>query len=145
MNGLQGPPCMAHNGRAYHPTPTRTMSFTEETVTPPLPRARTQTRAPGVTRLSRLRRRLSQANVVPFEVEFLDGTIERLVGGSYTGDDTDEPRFRIVLRNSKGLSALNELDELTLGIAFLDGDYDIKGDFLSPAWISARSSPTGIR
>jgi cyclopropane-fatty-acyl-phospholipid synthase len=113
------------------PNPTRTMSYTEQTVTPPRARARTKTRAPGVSKLSRLRRRLSQATVPPFEVELQDGTIERLVGGSYTGDDTDEPRFRLRMRNSKGLRALQELDELTLGIAFLDGDYDIEGDFLS--------------
>jgi len=107
------------------------MSYTEETVTPPVSRAGMQQRAPGSSPLSRLHRRLSQANVAPFEVQHQDGSIERLVGGSYTGDDTDEPRFRLRMRTSKGLRALRELDELTLGIAFLDGDYDIEGDFLS--------------
>jgi cyclopropane-fatty-acyl-phospholipid synthase len=107
------------------------MPHAEQTVTPPVSRARKPTPARRVSPLSRLHRRLSQANVAPFEVEFQDGSIERLVGGSYTGDDTDEPRFRLRMRNSNGLRALNELDELTLGIAFLDGDYDIEGDFLS--------------
>src|SRR5688572_14708303 len=107
------------------------MSYTEETVRPPVSRASMRTPAPRSSQLSRLRRRLAQANVPPFEVEHQDGSIERLVGGSYSGDDTDEPRFRLRMRTSKGLRALRELDELTLGIAFLDGDYDIEGDFLS--------------
>src|SRR5688572_33404943 len=96
------------------------MSYTEEPVAPPVWRAGMQERAPGSSPLSRLHRRLSQAHVAPFEVQHQDGSIERLVGGSYTGDDTDEPRFLIRVSNARGLRALRDLDELDLGVAFLE-------------------------
>src|SRR5688572_32615219 len=104
------------------------MSYTEETVTPPVSRAGMQERAPGSSPLSRLHRRLSQAHVAPIEVQHEDGSIERLIDEYYTGDDTDEPRFLIRVSNARGLHALRDLDDLDLGVAFLDGDISREGD-----------------
>ena len=46
-------------------------------------------------------------------------------------DRSDSPRFKLIVQNSRGLAALRALDELQLGIAFLQGDIDVDGDFLS--------------
>ena len=80
--------------------------------------------------LSRLRRRLAHASVPPFEVQLEDGTVQRLGGGSSRADDLD-PRFRLTIRRQRGLRALLSLDELRLAIAYLQGDIDVDGDFLS--------------
>ena len=79
---------------------------------------------------SRLRRRLARASVPPFQVELEDGTLHRFAGGSSAADDT-EPRFRLTVRSQRGLRALLSLDELRLGTAYLLGDLDVDGDFLS--------------
>ena len=107
------------------------MSHAEQTVTPPVSRARMQTLAPRVSPLSRLHHRLSNANVPPFEVQLEDGTVERLVGGSFADADMAEARFRMRVRNARGLRALIALDELGLGVAYLEGDIDVEGDFIS--------------
>jgi cyclopropane-fatty-acyl-phospholipid synthase len=80
--------------------------------------------------LSRLRRRLARVSVPPFEVRLEDGTVHQLAGGSVGGDDL-EPRFRLTIRRQPGLRALLSLDELRLAIAYLQGDIDVDGDFLS--------------
>ena len=87
-------------------------------------------RPPDAGVLSRLRRSLARASVPPFEVQLDDGTVHRLAGGSAGGDDL-EPRFRLTIRNQSGLRALISLDELRLAIAYLQGDIDVDGDFLS--------------
>lgn len=77
-----------------------------------------------------MRRRLAHATVPPFEVQLEDGTVHRLTGGSVGAEDPD-PRFRLTIRRRSGLRALLSLDELRLAIAYLQGDIDVDGDFLS--------------
>src|SRR5262245_17113754 len=86
--------------------------------------------AAGLPELSRLRSRLTSANVPPFEVELEDGRLDRFVGGAFDGDEDGPPRFRIRIRHERGLSALLAFDELRLGVAYLDCDLDVEGEFL---------------
>lgn len=66
----------------------------------------------------------------PFEVALGDGSRHQLSGGLDEAADT-EPRFRITVRRERGLRALLGLDELRLGTAYVNGDLDVDGDFLS--------------
>lgn len=79
--------------------------------------------------LSPFRKRLADTRVPPFEVKLLDGTVHRLVGGSYDGPQ--EARFRLTMQQPGGLTALLAFDEVQLALAFLQGDLDVEGDFLS--------------
>lgn len=76
-------------------------------------------------------RRLEPARVPPFEVKLEDGTIYRLTGGARTVDSDAEPNFRLTVRTRRGLNALASLDELQLGSAYMHGDLDVDGNFLS--------------
>lgn len=82
-------------------------------------------------RLAPLQRRLHNARVPPFDVQLQDGTAYRLAGGDWAEADTTEARFRLTIRTDNGLRALTDLDELQLGVAYLNGDIDVDGDFLS--------------
>jgi len=84
----------------------------------------------GADVLGSLRRRLARAIVPPFDVQLQDGTIHRLAGGLRDAAGIDS-RFRITIRHQRGLRALLSLDELHIGIAYLQGDLDVDGDFLS--------------
>jgi cyclopropane-fatty-acyl-phospholipid synthase len=112
------------------------MTHADPTIMPPSQHARTATperwrdaSPPPV--LSRLRRRVATAKVPPFEVRLEDGTVHRLAGGSAEVDADTEPRFRLTIRTARGRQALESLDELRLGTAFLQGELDVDGDFLS--------------
>ena len=96
----------------------------------------TRTAVPGPDPLSQpalstLCRRLGSARVPPFEVELENGTTYRLAGGARPVESDDEPRFRLRVRTRRALDALSSLDELQLGAAYMQGDLDIDGDFLS--------------
>jgi cyclopropane-fatty-acyl-phospholipid synthase len=48
------------------------------------------------------------------------------------GDQPDDPpAFQVWLRNERGVRALRSLDEVPIGLAFLDGDIDLEGDLLA--------------
>lgn len=75
--------------------------------------------------------RLASVDMSPFEIELQDGNTYYVPSRLTLADRSDEPRFKLVVQNSRGLTALRALDELQLGIAFLHGDIDVEGDFLS--------------
>lgn len=94
--------------------PTRAEQQTSKTDSPLL-----DAKAPPA--LAPLHRRLAQIDAPPFEIALQDGMTYR------TGD----PRFKITIRTDRGLAAIRSLDELQLGVAFLNSDIDVDGDFLS--------------
>ncbi len=89
---------------------------------------------PGRSRiLSAIGRRLRDDVVPPFEIVFADGHVEQLGG---TASDSAErvainPAFRVVVRTAAGERALAALDELAIGEAYLAGEIDVEGDFLT--------------
>src|SRR5262245_21867418 len=72
-----------------------------------------------------LTRRLAGTGVPPFELCLPD---QRNVT---VGQPAGPPAFRVRLRNARAVRALASLDEPTIGLAYLDGDIDIEGDFLA--------------
>jgi cyclopropane-fatty-acyl-phospholipid synthase len=106
----------------------------ERTVTPPTQHAWTRTPVrdsishPMIAPLSR---RLARTALPTFEVELTDGTVYRLAGTANEAHADTEPRCRLSVRTARGLDALASLDELQLGTAYLRGDLDVDGDFLS--------------
>jgi cyclopropane-fatty-acyl-phospholipid synthase len=84
------------------------------------------TRLSGYARLtSALHRRLARPDQPPFEVTFPGGETERF------GSDVGEPRFRLTLHSSEAAKALASLDESRVGEAYMDGLFDVSGDFMS--------------
>ncbi|HXT16877.1 MAG TPA: class I SAM-dependent methyltransferase [Gemmatimonadaceae bacterium] len=81
--------------------------------------------------LSSLHKRLAGTGMSPFVVELPDGTVEHLQGDARAGDDGERARFLLRVRNDRGRRALVSLDEMELGTAYLRGDIDVEGDFLS--------------
>lgn len=71
----------------------------------------------------RLRRKLAGTSVPVFEVALPDGRVERIGDGS-------EVRFRVAVRNREGLGALASFDEHAIGVAYMEGDLDVEGEFL---------------
>ena len=78
--------------------------------------------------LAPLQRRLAGAPVPPppFEVELQDGSVSLLGAGR-----DEDPRFKLTIRDSRGLAALLALDELQVGTSYVNGDIDVEGDMLS--------------
>lgn len=112
------------------------MVHADRTITAPTQRAWTRRPVHGPNAvahplLAPLCRRLARAEVPPFEVELEDGTVYHLTGGASAADADAEPRFKLTLHTARGLHALASLDELQLGSAYLRGDLDIYGEFLS--------------
>ena len=70
----------------------------------------------------RIRRRLSESGhaILPFEVRL--GNTE-----SYCFGD-GEPQFSISFKNSSGLQAIGQLDQLSFSEAYINGNLDIDGD-----------------
>ena len=68
-------------------------------------------------------RALSRASTPTFEL-CLPGGVAQAVGPG-------QPRFSIVACNDAGVQALESLDELHIGEAYLDGHVDIRGDMLA--------------
>ncbi|RLK54371.1 class I SAM-dependent methyltransferase [Actinokineospora cianjurensis] len=60
---------------------------------------------------------------VPFRVQPPTGDGRTLGSG--------EPVFTLVANNNAGMSALNSLDQVQVGLAYLDGNIDIEGDILT--------------
>jgi cyclopropane-fatty-acyl-phospholipid synthase len=42
----------------------------------------------------------------------------------------ENPEFKIVIKNKRGLRAMNSLNELRVAEAYIEGDLDVEGDFL---------------
>jgi len=77
--------------------------------------------------LAPLQDRLAGSPVPPFEIELQDGSVNLL--GPRTSDE--EPRFRLTIRDPRGLKSLLALDELQVGTSYVNGDIDVEGDMLS--------------
>jgi cyclopropane-fatty-acyl-phospholipid synthase len=73
--------------------------------------------------LTRFRRAFSRPPI-PFEFQLPDGSVEKFGQGAAT--------FRIHLKNAKAVRAFNSIDEGRIADAYLEGDFDIDGDLLSP-------------
>jgi cyclopropane-fatty-acyl-phospholipid synthase len=71
---------------------------------------------------TRYREFFTSREAVPFAVRS-NGRVERFGPG--------EPRFTLVANSGKGVSALGSLDLLAVTAAYLNGDVDLEGDFLS--------------
>jgi cyclopropane-fatty-acyl-phospholipid synthase len=83
--------------------------------------------------VERFARRLAGHTLPRFEIQLPDGAIH-VQGGSPTGvrDDRAEPvRFRLRALNRTGLEAMLSFDELRAAEAFINGDFDVEGDFLA--------------
>lgn len=78
-----------------------------------------------------LRRRFKGQTPPSFELELPDGSIS-VFGTAALGQRSDAaaPAFRLRLNNAAGVKALSSLDAYAIGVAFLEGDLDIMGDFL---------------
>ena len=74
-----------------------------------------------------LQQRIAGSTVPPFEVELEDGSVSLL--GATAGDA--EPRFKLTIRDPRGLQSLLALDELQVGTSYVNGDIDVAGDMLS--------------
>jgi len=74
-----------------------------------------------------LQQRVAGSTVPPFEVELEDGSVSLL--GATAGDA--EPRFKVTIRDPRGLESLLALDELQVGTSYVNGDIDVAGDMLS--------------
>ena len=74
-----------------------------------------------------LQQRVAGSTVPPFEVELEDGSVSLL--GATAGDA--EPRFKLTIRDPRGLASLLALDELQVGTSYVNGDIDVEGDMLS--------------
>jgi cyclopropane-fatty-acyl-phospholipid synthase len=73
--------------------------------------------------LPRFRRAFSRPPV-PFELQLPDGGVEKFGQG--------QAKFRFHLKNAKAVRAFNSIDEGRIADAYLEGDFDIEGDLLSP-------------
>ncbi len=80
---------------------------------------------PGRRVLSMLERRLEGSRLAPFELELADGSRHR-VGN--TGRDVG---FRLRIKTRDGMRALASLDEAAIGEAYVNGHFDIEGDFMA--------------
>ena len=72
-----------------------------------------------------LKKRFAGKQIPPFELRLPDGRSYAL------GEPGGTPAFGVWLRNERAVRALATLDEATIGLAYLDGDIDIEGDFLA--------------
>jgi cyclopropane-fatty-acyl-phospholipid synthase len=61
----------------------------------------------------------------PFEVYLPDGSRHSF------GGQGEQPAFQIWLRTSDAIRAIRSLDEVSIALAYLDGDIDIAGDMLA--------------
>ena len=77
---------------------------------------------PRLVRL--LRKKLARSSVSPFAIEFPDGSVYRV------GDETASAPFRVVIRSARGLRALASMQENAIGVAYMEGDLDVEGEFV---------------
>lgn len=73
-------------------------------------------------------------DVPPFELRLPDGATHRF------GAENSEPDFKLLLRNDNGVRALAALDDNATGEAYMFGDIDLEGDFLSAFKLRAHFS-----
>lgn len=85
------------------------------------PMGETTRREPRFVR--RLRDELAATSAPSFELVTPDGCLYRLGDGS-------EARFRITVRNRRGLAALASMREHAIALAYMDGDLDVDGQFI---------------
>src|SRR5262249_6527827 len=71
-----------------------------------------------------LKRHFSGNDVPPFELRLPD---DRVTMAGRPGP----PEFRVHLRTDRGVQALKTLDEATIGLAYVNEEIDIEGDFLA--------------
>ena len=81
--------------------------------------------AAGSNLVTTLSKNLTGENVPPFEVFLPDGRSHQL------GRPGDPPAFQVRLRSQRAVGALVSLDEAAIGLAFIDGEIDVEGDFLT--------------
>ena len=74
--------------------------------------------------------RLMGPDVPRFELELPNGMVRRL-GASNGAGTAEVDRFRLRIRSQEGLRALASFDEARTAAAFMNGDFDIDGDFLA--------------
>ncbi len=90
-----------------------------------------QPSADGQSLIDILNRQFSNQPPPPFELELPDGSVTVFgVEASERVDGSTKPLFRYRLNKTKGIKALSSLDEYAIGVAFVNGDLDIEGDFL---------------
>ena len=84
------------------------------------------TRLSGRSRLlNALQGRFAEPDQPPFEVTFPGGETERF------GNADGEARFRLTMHSSDAVQALASLDEMRIGESYMNGGFDITGDFMS--------------
>ncbi len=77
-------------------------------------------------------RRLEHQLVPAFELEQPDGQVRRFAASLEAGIDHCAPvDFRITAKTKKGDDALSSLDEFNTAVAYVAGDIDFDGNFLS--------------
>jgi cyclopropane-fatty-acyl-phospholipid synthase len=81
--------------------------------------------------IANLEQKLANARVPPFSISLPDGTSHSFVSASREAAQQTPPEFHIHVRTETGSRALLKLDELSLATAYLQGDIDIEGSFLS--------------
>ncbi|HVS01692.1 MAG TPA: class I SAM-dependent methyltransferase [Thermoanaerobaculia bacterium] len=87
----------------------------------PEPVADAEEREPRLVR--RLRRRLAGRSAPPFEIAMPDGRV-------YAVGERPGVRFRIAIRNARGLGALASMQENAIAVAYMEGDLDVAGELV---------------
>ncbi len=68
--------------------------------------------------------RFKREDISAFELHTLDGAVHRLGHG-------DTVKFKIIIKDKMGETALAALDDYLIGKAYMDGHIDVYGDFLA--------------
>ncbi|MCA1583336.1 MAG: class I SAM-dependent methyltransferase [Acidobacteria bacterium] len=96
-----------------------------------VPLARRMRKSPARL-LSTLQSRLAQTDVTPFRLQLHDGSVHHLSGRSAASPMFGRAAkgFTLTVLNDRGARALDSLDELRIGEAYVSGALDVDGDFL---------------